>query len=105
MFIIFLITLQLPHTVNIGVSEYKTILMLQIYMLFSATPPHKPAELISGVFYQAQYLGSTFMFVHNSCEGVVWAQHAHNVIALIKVNGVCYSIEQVLYIFHLHTVL
>ena len=57
------------------------------YILFSATPPHKPVELISGVFYQAQYLGSTFIFVHNSCEGLVWTQHAHDVIALIKVNG------------------
>lgn len=59
---------KLPHTVNIGVT----------------TPPHKPAELISGVYYQAQYLGSTFIFVPDSCEGVVWTQHAHEVIGVIK---------------------
>ena len=60
--------------------------MLQAHKLFSATPPHKPAELISGVFYRAQYLGSTFIFVQPSCEGLAWTQHAHEVVALIKVN-------------------
>lgn len=79
--------------------------MLQIIYYFSATPPHKPTELISGVFYQAQYLGSTFIFVHDSCEGLEWTQHAHDVIALIKVNGVPYnnvaSIEPVWYMHNI----
>ena len=32
-----------------------------------------------------QYLGSTFIFVADLCSAVVWTQHAHEVISLIKV--------------------
>ncbi|XP_065912458.1 amyloid-beta A4 precursor protein-binding family A member 1-like isoform X2 [Dysidea avara] len=59
---------RLPCTVNIGI----------------ATPPHKPSDLIRGVLYHAQYLGSTFIFVADSCSSVVWTQHAHKVISLVK---------------------